>query len=95
MIVIQCTGFFEAGDAVRNLVHDVHIPLFLIVGVRSYLASRQGASADNCPRFTEPLLKAWDIPYTLLDDRHTAQDLGRVYRQHRDDRRAGAVLIAE
>src|SRR5262245_57104223 len=35
VVVIQCTGLFEAGDALRNIVHDLKLPLFLIVGVRS------------------------------------------------------------
>src|SRR5258708_26243475 len=35
VVVIQCTGLFEAGDALRNILHDLQLPLFLIVGVRS------------------------------------------------------------
>src|SRR5436305_9479275 len=38
VVIIQCTGLFEAGDALRNVVHDLGIPLFVIIGVRSYLA---------------------------------------------------------
>ena len=38
LVAIQCTGFFEAGDAVRNVVHDLKLPLKLIVGVRSWSA---------------------------------------------------------
>ena len=36
VVVMQCTGFFEAGDAFRNIVHDLKLPLLFIVGVRSY-----------------------------------------------------------
>src|SRR5579862_7158286 len=36
VVIIQCTGLFEAGDALRNVLHDMHLPLFIIVGVRSY-----------------------------------------------------------
>src|SRR5580658_458012 len=35
LVAIQCTGFFEAGDAVRNVAHDLKLPLKLILGVRS------------------------------------------------------------
>ena len=38
LIVLQCTGLFEAGDALRNLIHDLKLPLFFVVGVRSELA---------------------------------------------------------
>src|SRR5271166_2641945 len=29
VVLLQCTGLFEAGDALRNLVHDLQLPLFL------------------------------------------------------------------
>jgi sulfopyruvate decarboxylase TPP-binding subunit len=95
VVLIQCTGFFEAGDALRNVVHDLKLPLFLIVGLRSYYAHQQGKTRDTCPVFTEPILRAWQVPYSLLDRRHTAADLAAAYRQARAERRAGAVLIAE
>lgn len=66
LVIVQCTGLFEAGDALRNIVHDLRLPLKMIIGVRSYRAAISGNSADNCPTFTEPVLKAWQMPYTLL-----------------------------
>ena len=75
VVMIQCTGFFEAGDALRNVVYDLKLPLFLVVGVRSYYAHQQGATTDSCPVFTEPLLKAWQLPYHLFDRTSTADDL--------------------
>src|SRR5688572_4930351 len=42
IVMIQCTGMFEAGDALRNIVHDLQLPLVLIVGVRSYVAHQSG-----------------------------------------------------
>ncbi len=95
VVLIQCTGLFEAGDALRNVVYDLKLPVFLVVGVRSWYAHQQGTSADSCPVFTEPILQAWQIPYVLLDGRHTAADLATAYRQARAERRAFAVLIAE
>src|SRR5262245_26284639 len=79
VVSIQCTGLFEAGDALRNVVHDLRLPLKLIVGVRSYLAHLAGKSADSCPVFTEPILNAWRLPYTLLgepDDNSFAAAVG-------------------
>jgi hypothetical protein len=54
LVAVQCTGFFEAGDAVRNVAHDLKLPLRLLVGVRSWRAATHGKSADNCPTFAEP-----------------------------------------
>ena len=95
IVFIQCTGLFEAGDALRNVVHDMRIPLFFLVGVRSYYAHQEGKSTDTCPVFTEPIMKAWQIPYVVLDDRHNAADLAAVYRQAQAEKRAGAALLAE
>ena len=95
VIVIQCTGLFEAGDALRSVIHDMKLPVFFIVGVRSYFAHRKGQGSDTCPLFTEPIMHAWQVPYVLLDDRHTAADLANVYRQAQAENRAGAALVAE
>lgn len=95
IVLIQCTGFFEAGDALRNVLHDMKLPLFFVVGVRSYYAHQQGATPDTCPVFTEPILKAWQVPYVVFDKRNTAADLAREYRLAQTEKRAGAVLIAE
>lgn len=95
IVMIQCTGLFEAGDALRNVVHDLKLPLFLVVGVRSYYAHEQGRTQDNCPVFTEPILKAWQIPYSVLDRGHTPADLAAAYREAATAQRAGAVLLAE
>lgn len=95
IVLIQCTGFFEAGDALRNIVYDLHLPLFLVIGVRSYHAHQGGTSTDSCPVFTEPILRAWQVPYTLLDDKHTPADLASAYRQSQTKNQAFAVLLAE
>jgi sulfopyruvate decarboxylase TPP-binding subunit len=95
VILIQCTGLFEAGDALRNVIHDLKLPVFAIIGLRSYYAHRQGKSFDTCPLFAEPILQTWKVPYVLLDNTATAEDLKAAYRQARHERRAGAVLLAE
>jgi sulfopyruvate decarboxylase TPP-binding subunit len=95
IVLVQCTGFFEAGDSLRNLVHDLKLPLFVVVGVRSYYLHREGKTADTCPVFTEPIVRAWQIPYVVLDNRHSAADLAAAYRQAQAENRAGAVLLAE
>ncbi len=95
IVMMQCTGLFEAGDSLRNFIHDLKLPLFFLIGVRSYHAHKQGKSADTCPVFTEPILQAWRFPYVLLDDRHGPADLAAAYRQAQAEGRAGAALLAE
>ena len=95
IVMMQCTGLFEAGDSLRNFVHDLKLPLFFLIGVRSYFAHQEGKSTDTCPVFTEPILKAWQLPYIVLDQRHSPADLAAAYRQAQTERRAGAALLAE
>ena len=95
IVLMQCTGLFEAGDALRNFIHDLKLPLFFLIGVRGYYAHQEGKTADTCPVFTEPILQAWRLPYTLLDRRHGPDDLAAAYQQAWVERRAGAALLAE
>src|SRR5436190_1644311 len=72
IVVIQCTGLFEAGDSLRNFLHDMKLPLFFIIGVRSYYDHQKGTTADTCPVFTEPIMRAWQVPYVVLEKKHSA-----------------------
>ena len=94
VVVIQCTGLFEAGDALRNVVHDLKLPLKLVVGVRSYRAFLSGTTTDNCPAFTEPVLRAWQVPYTILADADAAT-FGPAVRELADAAGARALLLGE
>jgi len=74
LVAIQCTGFFEAGDALRNVAFDLKLPLKLIVGVRSWAAHAAGKTADNCPHFADRMVRAWDLPHTLFDPAEATPD---------------------
>ena len=94
LVMIQCTGLFESGDAIRNAVHDWKIPVFSIIGYRSFLDQAK-LPGDTCLVFTEPILHAWKIDYRLI----TSPSELHVIRDHflscRDARKAGAALIGE
>jgi hypothetical protein len=60
---MQTTGLFESGDAMRNVLFDLAIPLCAIVGHRSYLTPN---ATDSARRFAEPVLAAWGIDYVLI-----------------------------
>jgi len=96
LVAVQCTGFFEAGDAVRNVVHDMKLPLKLIVGVRSLRASRVGKTADNCPHFTEKLVTAWELPQTEFDPATGSEDeLRTALRALAESSEAAVILWVE
>jgi sulfopyruvate decarboxylase TPP-binding subunit len=96
LVAVQCTGFFEAGDAVRNAAHDLKLPLKLIVGVRGERAVRAGTGRDNCPHFAEKLVAAWELPHTRFDPAEaTAGELAFALKALADQPTPAAILWAE
>jgi len=94
IVLIQCTGLFESGDAIRNALHDWKLPLFSIIGYRSYL-NQDTLPGDTCLVFTEPVLDAWRIDYRLITE---ASQLGLVAEHFRSTRAAGtpgSIVVAE
>jgi sulfopyruvate decarboxylase TPP-binding subunit len=94
VVMIQCTGLFESGDALRNALHDWKLPIFSIIGYRSYLDQAK-LPGDTCLVFTEPILDAWRIDYTLITSAAQLGDIGAHFRACRAAERPGAALIAE
>ncbi len=93
LVLIQCTGLFESGDALRNVLHDWGLPIPSIIGYRSYL-NQDTLPGDTCLVFTEPVLTAWAIPWQLVRDPSRFDDASEFLRQHQGAR-AAALLIAE
>lgn len=94
VVIIQCTGLFESGDALRNTLHDWTLPIFSIIGYRSYL-NQDTIPGDTCLVFTEPVLTAWQIDWRLIDDPAKMDQIREHYLACRSAGRAGAVVIAE
>jgi hypothetical protein len=92
--MIQCTGFFESGDALRNVLHDWKLPIFAIVGYRSYL-NQETLPGDTCLVFTEPLLRAWSLDYRLLTRPDQLSEIATHFRDCAATARTGVILIAE
>jgi sulfopyruvate decarboxylase TPP-binding subunit len=92
LVVMQCTGLFDSGDALRNFVFDYELPLFALIGYRSSL---NPTANDSARTYTEPILKAWGLDYVYVRE---AGDLPLV-REHwhrcQQAGRAGIVLIGE
>ncbi len=94
IVMIQCTGLFESGDALRNVLHDWKLPIFSIIGYRSYL-SQDTIPGDTCLVFTEPVLDAWKIDYRLITEPAQLATIRSHYESCVAASRPGAVLIAE
>jgi len=94
LVMIQCTGLFESGDALRNVLYDWKLPIFSIIGYRSYL-NQDTLPGDTCLVFTEPVLDAWKIEYKLLTKPEQLSTIAEHYTACRGAKRAGAIVVAE
>jgi hypothetical protein len=95
LVAVQCTGFFEAGDAVRNVAHDLKLPLKLLIGVRGWRAHLAGKTADNCPIFAEPVVRAWGLPFEWFDPFAAGADCAPALAQLAAGDGPAALLWAE
>jgi sulfopyruvate decarboxylase subunit alpha len=94
LVVIQCTGLFESGDALRNALYDWKLPLLAVIGYRSYL-NQETLPGDTCLVFTEPILDAWRIPYRLITNESQLEQIVEHWQACRAAGTPGAALIAE
>lgn len=94
LIMIQCTGLFESGDALRNVLWDFRLPLHAWIGYRSYL-SQAAIPNDSAMRFTEPILKAWELDYLLVESPDQRSEIVRHFRDCQTQGRAGITLLGE
>lgn len=92
LVMIQNTGLFESGDALRNVLFDLKLPLLALVGYRSYLVPE---STDSARRFTEPILDAWGIDYVIVRNPDELGQMAEHFRACRDAGRPGVALVAE
>ena len=78
VIIIQNTGFLEAGDAIRGTVVNMQVPVVVFIGYRGYHnRDAEGQWVDSVATFLEPTLKAWNLPYEMLE---TDAELGCIHR---------------
>jgi len=90
VLLIQNTGFFESGDALRGTLTRMRIPIVCLVTYRGYNKTIKSfgripetvdadllsrSDVDNCAPITEPTLRAWGLPYDFL---HTDEDLPKL-----------------
>ena len=94
LVIIQCTGLFESGDALRNVLHDYQLPLYALVGYRSYLNS-SSLPGDSCLVFTEPVLEAWNVATCFIDSAEKKHLFKEHYLQCQQQQQPGVTLLAE
>lgn len=92
LVVMQTTGLFESGDALRNVHFDLNLPILSLIGLRSWLVE---SSRDSARRFAEPITRAWGIDQVWIHTPAEKPKLAEHFRMCLESRRAGMVLLAE
>lgn len=68
VVIIQNTGLLESGDALRGTSWRMGIPQVILLGYRGYASlSSDSGRKDSVAEFTEPTLKAWNLPYEIME----------------------------
>lgn len=94
LVLIQNTGFFEAGDAFRGTAYNMGLPLVMLVGYRGYKTMEPGAPrVDTAATFFEPTLNAWQIPYTAMHEDGDIEQIPAAFSKARETSLPNAVLI--
>ena len=92
LVMIQNTGLFESGDAMRNVLFDLGLPLQAVIGYRSALVPN---STDSARLFTEPLLKAWGLDYIVVEKPDDLPRMAEHLERCQRNARPGVTLVAE
>lgn len=92
IVMMQTTGLFESGDAMRNVLFDLRVPVFAVVGARNWLVADSG---DSAKRFTEAIVQAWGLNCVLIGQEADKSKLAEHYRACSQASQAGVVLLAE
>jgi len=97
VVLIENNGLFDAGNALR-WVADSRFPLVLLVGYISYRYMTEtpegriwsDAYWPGVRDLTEPFIKAFDIPYYLIDSDEDTKLIGEAFEEARS--RSGPVI---
>jgi sulfopyruvate decarboxylase subunit alpha len=92
LIIMQSTGLFESGDALRNVVFDLKVPVFALIGIRNGLVE---ASRDSAKTFAEPILHAWGVASVAIRSPSDKKLLASHYQSCQTAGRAGVAIFAE
>ena len=94
VIIIQNTGFLESGDAIRGTVVNMRVPVVVFIGYRGFHnRDADGQWIDSVASFLEPTLKAWELPYELLETDDEMSCISRAFERAEATSLPAAILL--
>ena len=107
LVLIQNTGFLEAGDALRGTLLRMRIPVVCFVSYRGYKSipnpPPENLSIDTLTRreidsvalLLEPTLRAWEIPFDIVNDNAELEKVAAAMPRAKQEERPVAIVIAD
>jgi len=92
ILIMQTTGLFESGDALRNILFDLKVPVIAIIGARNWL---NADSRDTAKTYAEPILNAWGVDYRVVASEKDKPLVNEFLSECLQDQRSGIILLAE
>ena len=94
VIIIQNTGFLESGDAIRGTVFNMRVPVVVFIGYRGFHnRDADGQWVDSVASFLEPTLKAWNLPYEMLETDDEISCISRAFEATEATSLPAAILL--
>ncbi len=93
VVLHQNTGLFEAGDSIRGIALDLHLPLLMIIGCRGWQSS--APLSDSAAIFTKPILDTWGIKSYLLEGNTDINKISLAYKEAQMTSKPAAILIGK
>ncbi len=91
VVLHQNTGFFEAGDSIRGLALDLHLPLLMMIGYRGW--RRDKPLTDSAAIFLEPILDTWGIQHYLVESENDVQAISRGFKEANETQKPVVILL--
>jgi sulfopyruvate decarboxylase TPP-binding subunit len=96
VVLIQNTGFLESGDAFRGTSWIMQIPQVMLIAYRGFKTLvPEVERKDTVAEFTDPTLKAWNIPYETMVADEDMDMISRAFERAASTSLPSAILIAE
>jgi sulfopyruvate decarboxylase TPP-binding subunit len=92
LVVMQTTGLFESGDALRNVLFDLKLPIYALIGIRNWLVADY---RDTAKAFAEPILRAWNLDCQWIAAPADKARLAEHFRRCQTARIPGMALLAQ
>jgi len=93
LIYMQNSGLANIGDAITSLVQLYKLPMLFLVSYRGLESDRGFPEHSIMGEVTEPILKAYNIPYLDLTVENWREDMTKAIEMMEEKSSAVAVLI--